>query len=301
VKDMKIKYNDYIKEEMVKRINEKNYTVNRTYEHSTEERHHLHHACEILIVESGDVEYYITGKKYLVGENDIVVIGSMENHSFRILSPPYKRYGFTIKPSYCKSLNLERDLLQVFTTPTPTEFIENYKNIDTDELHEIVELLKQLKSEEVSNLPYCTLNERMLITMLSIKLFRIFKLKRSTSIISSMDGRMQELKEYVDSHYYEKIDLVHLSKIFYLHPSTISKEFKRCFATTLVKYINTVRVCEATQLLESSQHSISYIAEKSGYENVNSFIRQFKAIMGVPPLQYRKSIHAYFQAEDTKL
>ena len=41
-------------------------------------------------------------------------------------------------------------------------------------------------------------------------------------------------------------------------------------------------------ILDKSDISITELAEMVGYENVNTFLRQFKEKMDVSPLQYRK-------------
>jgi len=80
-----------------------------------------------------------------------------------------------------------------------------------------------------------------------------------------------------------------LSQLFYLHPATISREFNKYFGKNLIKYINTVRVCEAANLLENTNESVTGISVACGYDSVNTFLRQFKAVMETTPLQYRRA------------
>ena len=54
------------------------------------------------------------------------------------------------------------------------------------------------------------------------------------------------------------------------------------------RYINSVRITNAVRILDKSDISITELAEMVGYENVNTFLRQFKEKMDVSPLQYRK-------------
>ena len=86
-----------------------------------------------------------------------------------------------------------------------------------------------------------------------------------------------------------------LGEKFFLHPSTISKDFTKYCGYNLNKYINTVRVCEAASLLENNSDSVAVIAERCGYDSVNKVLRQFKSIMDVSPLQYRKSVHEWWE------
>ena len=49
-----------------------------------------------------------------------------------------------------------------------------------------------------------------------------------------------------------------------------------------------MRITNAVRILDNSDVSITELAEMVGYENVNTFLRQFKEKMDVSPLQYRK-------------
>ena len=81
-------------------------------------------------------------------------------------------------------------------------------------------------------------------------LFRVFRFERSESGISPSNARMLEIKEYIDVHFNEELNLNMLGEKFFLHPTTISKDFTKYCGYNLNKYINTVRVCEAASLLE---------------------------------------------------
>lgn len=294
---MDIKINDYGSDHF-KAINEDNYNISRTCECRKNIMNHIHNSSEILLIEQGSADYFISGKKYHVEKNDILIIGAMEHHQSRITEPPYTRYGFTIKPSYCKSLNLENDLMHVFSTPAQELYETQYKNINPEKIRQIIELFCYLKKEEDLNKTFRPLMERTIITQIAVLLFRAVGLTRQGRVLSAMNERMLEIKDYINLHFSETLDLQRLSDVFYLHPTTISKEFNKYCGMTLVQYINTVRVCEAAKLLESSQYSITIISNKCGYGNVNTFLRQFKSIMKVSPLQYRKSVLEFFRKKE---
>ncbi len=70
------------------------------------------------------------------------------------------------------------------------------------------------------------------------------------------------------------------------------RTFKRrfCAATgyTPIEYVQTMRVEEAKQLLETTGVPIEEIAESVGYQDVASFRRLFKRMTGVTPARYRQ-------------
>lgn len=292
---MGIKINDYDEPDHFRAICEDNYNISRTCEYEKNEMHHIHNSCEILFIEDGAADYYVSGKKYHVEPYDILVIGPMEHHLRRIDRLPFSRYGFTIKPTYLRSVILDEDLLKVFITPAPDVFADHYKCVAPAVFARIVEMLSALKDEEEIHKPFRSQIERTVITQIAVILFRVFQFKRDDGGNAPSNARMLEIKEYIDIHFDEKLNLNILSERFFLHPSTISKEFARYCGYNLNKYINTVRVCEAAKMLENNNNSVSEIAERCGYDSINTFLRQFKAIMEVSPLQYRKSVHEWWE------
>lgn len=293
---MDIKINDYQEEEHFKALNEANYDISRTCEWEKNEMHHIHESSEILFIEEGSADYYIEGKKYYVEPGDILIIGSRKHHMRRIDKLPFLRYGLAVKPSYYRSLNLGEELLKVWQGPSVEVFERQFKKVPDLVFSEIIHLMEWVHGERDQELPFRGAIERSVLTQISVLLYRQWGRKNAgEGYLSPMDQQMYEVKEYIDLHYREKLDLGSLGEHFFLHPVTISKEFNRCFGQTLTKYVNRVRICEGARLLETTQDSVTNIAGQCGYDSVNTFLRQFKSVMETTPLQYRKSMKEWFE------
>lgn len=297
---MEIKINDYYEPDHFRALNEDNYNLSHSCEYDKNEMHHIHEACEILMIENGSAAYYIDGKKYDVEPGDILIIGSRQHHMRRLERLPFLRYGLALKPSYYRSLNLGEDLLKVFQTPSPEDFKLHFKSVPPAVFDEIIRLIQFLYSESGADKPFSPLLERSILTEIAVILYRQAGLKQKGDSVSSMHERMVELKEYIDGHYWEPLDLNVLGKQFFLHPVTISKEFKKSFGYTLTKYINNVRICESAKRLETTRDSVLEIASACGYESVNTFLRHFKAVMETTPLQYRKAMQEWFSRNSSQ-
>lgn len=290
IRSLEIKINDYYEPAHFRSLNEDNYNLSRSCEYDKNEMHHIHEACELLFIEEGAADYYIEGKKYYVEPGDILIIGSRMHHMRRLDKLPFLRYGFSIKPSYFRSLNLGQEMEKIFQSPSPQDYEKHFKQVDPSAFQEIIHQIQYLYHEGNGDKPFNSLFERSIITEIAVILYRLSGLKQKETPLSPMYMRMSEIKEYIDANYRAPLDLNGLSQQFYLHPVTISKEFNKCFGRSLSKYINNVRICEGARLLETTQDSVTDIAQKCGYDNGNTFLRQFKAIMETTPLQYRKSI-----------
>ncbi len=298
---MEIKVNDYCEPEHFKALNEANYDVSRSCEYEKNEMHHIHESWEMLLIEEGSADYYISGKKYYAEAGDILLIGSREHHMRRLDQLPFLRYGLGVKPSYYRSLNLGEDLLKVFATPSQEEFEHHLKGVEPQIFGEIIHQMQFLYGECGRDRPFRSQLERSVLTEIAVLLYRQMGWERKDSVLSPMQLRMGEVKEYIDLHYREPLDLSALAKEFFLHPVTISKEFNKCFGYSYTQYINSVRICEGAHLLETTQESVTDIAQQCGYDNVNTFLRQFKQIMETTPLQYRKGMQEWFKRSRQEL
>ena len=174
--------------------------------------------------------------------------------------------------------------MNVYQTQIP-ENAAKLVNLEPSVFQRMIKILWELRDEwesgEEGSDMVCAL-----VMELTILLKRQLQMKSQE--ISGTYKAMNELKHYIDTHYQEDLSLSNLSKIFYLQPGTISKNFRQIWGKNINRYINSVRITNAVHILDKSDISITELAEMVGYENVNTFLRQFKEKMDVSPLQYRK-------------
>jgi two-component system, response regulator YesN len=73
-----------------------------------------------------------------------------------------------------------------------------------------------------------------------------------------------------------------------VHPSYLSRTFKKALGMTLTDYINRLRIEEAKYMLASSNESVAKIALSVGYNDPNYFSKVFTKLEHVTPHEYRK-------------
>lgn len=100
---------------------------------------------------------------------------------------------------------------------------------------------------------------------------------------------LQDILKYVDTYYYEKIDLELLSEKFYLSPGYISRLFKKELDENFIVYLNRIRMDKAAEMLRDSDSKLLNVSEMAGYADVSYFSRSFKKKFGVAPEEYRSN------------
>nr|WP_285817710.1 helix-turn-helix domain-containing protein [Echinimonas agarilytica] len=109
---------------------------------------------------------------------------------------------------------------------------------------------------------------------------------------STASKRIENILNYVASHYQTKIDAEQMAQLTSMTPVSFSKYFKRVFKKTFTSYLNEYRISQACGLLVRTDESVEEIADRCGYQNMAFFHRQFKTIMGQTPLKYRQQFQA---------
>ena len=69
---------------------------------------------------------------------------------------------------------------------------------------------------------------------------------------------------------------------------TLKRRFKAATGTTLIDYLQSLRVEAAKRLLESDQDPVDEVSVSVGYEDASFFRRLFKRRTGLTPSQYRR-------------
>lgn len=98
----------------------------------------------------------------------------------------------------------------------------------------------------------------------------------------------EEMLRYIDNNFSN--DMLCVSMIaqeFHMSESCFSQYFKKYVNQTFSKYLETLRINKAWELIKQTNDTIEEISEKVGYSSALSFRRAFKKVVGMPPSGYR--------------
>jgi two-component system response regulator YesN len=99
---------------------------------------------------------------------------------------------------------------------------------------------------------------------------------------------VQQAKEYIERHYANsQMSLADISQHVFLHPSYLSSIFKKETQTSIIEYINEVRLKQSKHLMDTqSDIMVNQITQQVGYNDPYYFSKIFKKRYGVSPTQY---------------
>ncbi|MDH0748292.1 AraC family transcriptional regulator [Pseudomonas sp. GD03842] len=100
--------------------------------------------------------------------------------------------------------------------------------------------------------------------------------------------KLAEVDGYIREHFARPITLEELTAIAGLSVAQLERYCKKIFQLTPRQMIHKARLGEASRLLREHL-SITEVALRCGYTDHSAFSRQFRALTGVSPSQYRES------------
>jgi len=241
---------------------------------------HIHEYCEILYVQKGKVRINTADKTYILNSGEMTIFAPMEQHSVVLLESPYERIG----------MHIDCDLLQQKGIgPVLMSALNHYPEerngvIELTDNSKLSGLLEQINEEAKSIFPK---SEEMTEVLFHHFLLQLYRNRPDCFRTSAGDKLMDEAKKYIESNIDNLPQISRIAGMYYLTPSHFISRFKNHTGYTPKKYCNLLRMAKARCLLKETELSLSEIAEKCGFSDLNGFVRTFRQSTGISPGKFR--------------
>ena len=235
---------------------------------------HYHSLYEIYFLLEGNCTYIIDNKVYNVQAGDIVIIpdGMIHHtkyddikHSRILINCTEKYIPISAKSSISTGIHLYRN-------PFVTEEVKKIFSKIENEYK-----LKDILSDEI-------------ISCHTHSLFYLL-MRNADTCLDIDDGNkvIEQAVAYIRENFASDITLSSLAKRFSVSPEHFSRMFKKETGLGFSKYLNSLRLQYAEQLLKSAQgQNITQVAESCGFEDSNYFSKKFKEVYGTSPKKVQK-------------
>ncbi|WP_241781836.1 AraC family transcriptional regulator [Paenibacillus sp. DMB5] len=102
--------------------------------------------------------------------------------------------------------------------------------------------------------------------------------------------RFNEALQYMEDRLEQEITREELANLYHMNPVYFSRAFQRIYKLTPMQMLRKLRLQHAKQLLERTDYTVEYIAQRCGYYDASHFSKVFRSMFGKGPAEYRKSI-----------
>lgn len=244
---------------------------------------HFHDWIEIVYLIHGDLEIQVNNRSMKLRENDFVVINPMSIHSTRCMN------GNTAILLQIPTSFLEKFMPDIRYFSFAVDLESKDPRVQT-KLANIRSTLQdlwinyQFQAEGYVFRCYSLIFEviYILIHSFSYKVDRKEQQKNQKNL-----ERIQEIMEYVGSHYTEQISIAEIAGRVGLNEIYFSRFFKANMGMTFLEYLNMVRLEKIYVDLLNTNMPVKDIQTKHGFYNDKVFRRMFREVYGCTPREAR--------------
>ncbi|MFC7047899.1 GlxA family transcriptional regulator [Emcibacter nanhaiensis] len=109
------------------------------------------------------------------------------------------------------------------------------------------------------------------------------------------DAVIGECQQWIADHYADENPVSRMASRSKLNERTFKRRFKKATGYRPVEYVQTLRIEEAKQMLETTGDTVEDIALSVGYEDSAFFRRLFRRLAGISPSKYRQKFQTIRQ------
>lgn len=235
--------------------------------------------CMFFLLVKTPAHFIINGKEEFAPKNTVVIFNGTTPCSYGACSDNYMEDWFYAHPQeedykLLESLNLPMDTLLYLTNS-----------------EEISQLIHVMVYEHYSAAEYHEEIEHDYLRILFMKLSRLSKSQSyySPSIFADRNAKLSHLRTRMYNMPQTVPDIDGMALELGMSRSGLQHLYKRYFGVSITKDVINGRVEYAKRLLSITGLPLTDVADQCGYGSVYHFMKQFKAICGKTPTEFRSN------------
>lgn len=219
-----------------------------------------YNTVHFLLIKSGTIKCTIHKAEYDCKGGDVFVSNLFESYAVQILSPVS---GFSVV--------IEQDYLLGITSGE--KYFNNKLRLPSGTMKKILSMLNRAADELAHNNTY----EKRGFVNYFIGAFDAGELFADTGK-KRADDLFDRVRQYIDEHFNEELNLSFLSKKFGYSSKYFSSAFNKYFGVNLNSYLNYVRVKKSIEIEKRlrGSHTISEIIFTSGFTSRETYYRALR-------------------------
>lgn len=238
-------------------------------------RPHRHDHLEIYLLEQGQRDHLSGGEVHRMRAPEVIIFPPGDEHySWSPPGLPFRRVVVYARPEAVLYPHALEAVSRAARVVRPTEAGLAAVRALVDQLLYTQEELGERSQDEM----------RLQLTQLLLLLDRQQDVDTASA---ARETRIVRVVRRLHERYREHVDLSELAEEFFVSRHHLSREFRRHTGTTVISYVNDLRIDQARRLLVETEHPIGHIAEEVGFTTVTHFNRVFRERTGCTPRSIR--------------
>ncbi len=230
---------------------------------------------QLLYIASGKSHFFIDGKEHIVTAGHMVIFHPDEPQHYKY----YKEDRTSVYWVHFTGSQVEK-ILEHYNIIRGEKII--YSGTSPD--------FQWLFGQIIQELQLCRKQYDEMLTLLLRNIFILIRrsLEINKKFTDTMEKEVSYAIYYFRDNFNKEINVDKYAQSLNISVSWFIRCFRQITGMTPLQYVINLRISNAQMLLETSDYTISQIAESVGYENALYFSRLFHKQTGISPKEYRK-------------
>ena len=237
---------------------------------------HWHDCFEIELILSGSATQILNGKRYEMSRGVIYLLNPTDFHS--VVSDGAQVYNIMFSEGL-----LDEEVLQKILSVNKNIIFQ----LGERELKNAEFIMSQMLYEFENDADFSGAMIKNLMECLFMMILRKceFSLEEEKSSDSAV---IRKALLYIHSRFRENPTMVQVAQIAGFNKNYFSGLFHSVTGKTYKEYLNSLKLAHAKKLTLSSKISVTEICYAAGFNSLTNFLRAFKKLYGMSPVQMRK-------------
>lgn len=248
---------------------------------------HWHPELEFVYVKKGTAAVSVGNSKYTLTQGNGIFINTQVIHRFEaaesVLIPNIVFSPLLLASE--ESLIYQKYIQPVLSSADCQVFLP-----DIPWQKEIIDILNSVFLLQESDASCELQTIQLLLALWQIIYENISVVSTDQSCRSDIkeQARLQIMLQYIHENYQNNFTLEELTHLVSLSKSSVLNLFKKYVHMSPIDYAIHYKLKQAAHMLDTTESSISNIAQSTGFHNVGYFCRKFKDVFKLTPSQYRE-------------
>ena len=241
---------------------------------------HYHNSFELYYLVKGKRNYVINDEYYSLIKGDMVLIKPGILH--KASGGAYDRILINFTPNYLNTYFSPKAISVLLKC-----FDKEFFTIPFEQRNKVVSLIEKISvllDEEKEELTFVYVAE-----LLNLLCEITNQLPASEKNRMDDESLIEKILHYINKSYADIENISQISDKFFITKYHLCRIFKDATNTSVIEYLNRIKVKKACSLLEESEKSILEISLLCGFNSSVYFCKIFKKLMGITPTEYRKN------------
>ena len=244
-------------------------------DHRAGGRSHWHEEIELQYVVKGSIQPLCNLQPQALKKGDILFVNSNELHTGNVAPISGEFYCFHINKDF-------------FSNQIGSEHVV-FNNVIRDEkcAGKLDEVIKTARFDDYKS--------RLKTNQLLYEFFNLCAESHVNTVLNEHDfakyfkriDKFNDMVKYIEDNFDKNLTVSGIADEFYVTSSYFAHFFKKRSGKSVIQYLNEVRINRAKRYFEQEELSISEVATRVGFDDINYFSRKFKQLTSRTPSEYK--------------